>query len=387
MKISAFVSVNVALLSIAKLGSAHCFFYDVVSDADSRTHGQGLGYIPTSLRKPENQLDSPVFDIRNDARWHHNYNPNGCGVTSSSHARWVQKYAPAVWAQTIKAKAGWKFLSNPAPPGAEVGLVEYITLQDKAGLRKNLITNRETFDGIPKIKAGGKLHVSSFQVNADGAGPFRCRIDATGQANKWKDLVVSKNCAGDRHSKLWPPRPYACNFTVELPTTLGCTGKYGTHTTVCIVRCENFAINGPFGGCIAVREDAAPKPPAPKPPTTKPPAPTPAATNPTTEKETETVTVTKGNTKLVDRPRHRVKTVKVGNVFVHKIVEIYYKTVFVNKPEPTGEPATPTNTKAPENPTEESAAPVREESGYEEETEPEKTNNQYYKRTLRFHRQ
>ncbi|KAK6345769.1 hypothetical protein TWF718_007675 [Orbilia javanica] len=357
---------SVALLSIAELASAHCFFNDVTTDADSETHGQGLGYIPSTDRRWNSQLDTPNFDFRGVHKWGHRYNPNGCGITASSHAIWVQKHNMPLWLDIAKKGQAWYFLESPAPPGAEVGLKEYISFQGKAGWRTNTINGKKTLDGIPKIKPGGKVFVTSYQVNEDGAGPFSCRLDTTGQATNWVSVPVTNNCAGSAQSKRWPV-VRQCTFTVNLPAKLGCSGNYPPHKNVCILRCQNQAPNGPFGGCIALREDP-PKTTAPSPPkqtTTTPPS-TPTLP-PATSIETETVTCTQGQPPKhhTRKPYHRVhKTNRGGRIYVQTIiVNIQYKTITIKvslpgakptgkpvNPKPTGKPANPKPTGYPANP-------------------------------------
>jgi len=91
---------------------------------------------------------------------------------------------------------------------------------------------------IPKVKAGGKLSILAYQVNLDGAGPFRSKIDYKGTGTSFSPLTVTKQIF---------------SFQVKLPPNLNCNGKYGDLKNVCTVRCENSAKNGPFGGSFPVQ--------------------------------------------------------------------------------------------------------------------------------------
>ncbi|KAF3286248.1 hypothetical protein TWF970_009794 [Orbilia oligospora] len=112
-----------------------------------------------------------------------------------------------------------------------------------------------------------------YQVNADGAGPLRCKISSTGQSSNWnpgwfyppvKDQVPGS--AKDKPFKaagtmqLFP-------FTVTIPKNIKCNGPYEGKRSICMLRCENYALNGPFGGCLPFQlippEPQAPPPPPP----------------------------------------------------------------------------------------------------------------------------
>ncbi|KAK6330546.1 hypothetical protein TWF718_002746 [Orbilia javanica] len=68
------------------------------------------------------------------------------------------------------------------------------------------------------------------------------------------------NCGGDKHSNR-AHHPAPCSFTVILPTDMKCTGDYGPDIkNICIIRCQNQALNGPFGGCIAIQQVGLPEP-------------------------------------------------------------------------------------------------------------------------------
>ncbi|KAF3191578.1 hypothetical protein TWF788_006175 [Orbilia oligospora] len=105
---------------------------------------------------------------------------------------------------------------------------------------------------IAQAKAGGQLFMVLHQVNGDGNGPFTCAINTDGSAKRgsFKKVDIAKQVPGQN------PDLNAVSATnhpliVNLPANLECTGTFGNKDKVCIIRCQNFAINGPFGSCAA----------------------------------------------------------------------------------------------------------------------------------------
>ncbi|KAF3279812.1 hypothetical protein TWF970_003839 [Orbilia oligospora] len=105
---------------------------------------------------------------------------------------------------------------------------------------------------IAQAKAGGQLFMVLHQVNGDGNGPFTCAINTDGSAKRgsFKKIDIAKQVPGQN------PELNAVSATnhpliVNLPANLECTGTFGNKDKVCIIRCQNFAINGPFGSCAA----------------------------------------------------------------------------------------------------------------------------------------
>lgn len=91
------------------------------------------------------------------------------------------------------------------------------------------------------------------QVNADGAGPYFCDMDPTGNtlgATGQIPLVVTNNVPGANGFS--QAKTVDFNITVTMPTDLKCTG--GSTGDICTVRCRNNALAGPFGGCVAVQQ-------------------------------------------------------------------------------------------------------------------------------------
>ncbi|KAF3914836.1 hypothetical protein ABW20_dc0104019 [Dactylellina cionopaga] len=129
---------------------------------------------------------------------------------------------------------------------------------------------------IPYVTEGGVLTMSVYQQNADGAGPYSCRISYGASPDEWEStaLEITTNVPGvggisTNHGVQFP-------LVVRMPNKLECTGSYTGAKNVCLIQCSNTARNGPFGGCIPIQVVPGPKPPPPvvqEPPKPKPVSP------------------------------------------------------------------------------------------------------------------
>ncbi|KAK6495279.1 hypothetical protein TWF481_003306 [Arthrobotrys musiformis] len=190
-----------------------------------------------------------------------------------------------------------------------------------AGTRDINSTPRK--NGIPKVNRGGTLNILVYQVNADGAGAFTCKIDYLGTAQSFSQTITpTKNCHGNAKSIFVGGAKKTCQLVVPLPADMDCKGSYTTKNgktakNICMVRCENKAKNGPFGGCVPIQQvgSAAAKPPPPQPPRTVRLPPKVVTVN-----QGKTVTVTKGDIIAIPRPtiifvnRPRVVIVRKGQI-------------------------------------------------------------------------
>ncbi|KAK6542411.1 hypothetical protein TWF694_006366 [Orbilia ellipsospora] len=275
-----------ALLSLVPGIAGHGMILDAWGDVDPSCRGKGIGATTKSWKDIKFLRDVPVFSNPTIpdkschkcpqqgstrcaecickgkncgtnifkpgckckyANWNLNcaacrqYLPDGCGRTATNPAGYAHWY--------LKDPKGYSKKSKCCGMAGQTSLNTEIIVNQ-------LIKN----NNIPKVKAGGNLHLSFLQVNADGAGPFMCRIDMTAQATQWDatNLTITTNVPGDGgflgpgYKKLFP-------MVIQLPEDLKCTGTSGGMSNMCIVRCENFAPNGPFGGCVAVQQ--IPNPP------------------------------------------------------------------------------------------------------------------------------
>ncbi|OAQ73555.1 hypothetical protein VFPPC_01243 [Pochonia chlamydosporia 170] len=106
-------------------------------------------------------------------------------------------------------------------------------------------------NAVTQVKAGTELAVTIHQVNADGAGPYVCDVDQTGNSGeKFDQLNITNNVPGGNGLSL--VKTQAFNMTVKMPDKLSCTG--GSTGNICTVRCRNASVAGPFGGCFVVQQ-------------------------------------------------------------------------------------------------------------------------------------
>jgi len=105
---------------------------------------------------------------------------------------------------------------------------------------------------LPQVSAGGQISMTLHQVNGDGAGPYSCAINADGTGNDWTDINVTtqvdgKNSNNRANAKMDLP------LKAAIPAGQTCTGTVAGQQNVCMVRCQNTARAGPFGGCVPVQ--------------------------------------------------------------------------------------------------------------------------------------
>jgi hypothetical protein len=91
------------------------------------------------------------------------------------------------------------------------------------------------------------------QVNSDGAGPYDCMIDATGTGANWQPITVTQNLEGNARGRNSDTQMQDLPLTASIPADMACTGTVAGQSNVCMVRCQNPARAGPFGGCVPVQ--------------------------------------------------------------------------------------------------------------------------------------
>ncbi|KAF3312177.1 hypothetical protein TWF173_007506 [Orbilia oligospora] len=322
----------VAVVSFSDVTTAHVVFVDAYGNANAHVHGFGLGHHAGTTRKgfaqyPQ-QRDIAVFNQRPvHTGWWKGYLKNTCGVSILSVTQWYQKFHPAKWSGKgiTNAKRKW-YWAQAANAGAYIsikGNIDWMINSEVAkGTRTDIATGRKGIkNGIPKVTAGGVLNILAWQVNADGGGHFKCNLDTWANGKAFSvPLKVLKNCGGTKASIHIAGVQKTCWFKVAMPANLNClgsstTGK-NTFKDLCIVRCENSAKNGPFGGCVPIQQ-IRPKPPPPPKPVVVTVRPAPVTV---TVKQGNVVTVTKGdvvavpNTRISTITRAQVLTVTQGQV-------------------------------------------------------------------------
>ncbi|KAI0833943.1 hypothetical protein F5Y06DRAFT_181719 [Hypoxylon sp. FL0890] len=110
----------------------------------------------------------------------------------------------------------------------------------------------ETGDQLPQITAGGQVKMTLHQVNADGAGPYTCMINADGTGQDWDDIDVTQSPPG-KDSRDRDGNETDFPLTAAVPADQECTGTVAGQDNVCLVRCQNGARAGPFGGVVPVQ--------------------------------------------------------------------------------------------------------------------------------------
>ncbi|KAJ6265074.1 hypothetical protein Dda_1229 [Drechslerella dactyloides] len=134
------------------------------------------------------------------------------------------------------------------------------TLAGGAMSVKKLTLDALAKDQVASCIPGESFNMTFHQVNGDGNGPFECGIDYTGTGTgKFIKLIVDQQVPGDNpnlNAVVAKPFP----LTVMLPPDMDCEGTYrGYKGYYCLIRCQNHARNGPFGGQIPCKEVRAPK--------------------------------------------------------------------------------------------------------------------------------
>ncbi|OCK75523.1 hypothetical protein K432DRAFT_361919 [Lepidopterella palustris CBS 459.81] len=106
---------------------------------------------------------------------------------------------------------------------------------------------------LPQISQGGQLQMTLHQVNSDGAGPYTCMIDATGTGTQWTAMQVTTNVPGNKNGRNQDGAATSFPLTAAVAADQTCTGTVAGQSNVCMVRCQNPANAGPFGGCVPVQ--------------------------------------------------------------------------------------------------------------------------------------
>lgn len=114
--------------------------------------------------------------------------------------------------------------------------------------------------GLPTANEDGTVSLNLHQVNQDGAGPFKAAIDSTSggtDASAFEDAEVTSNVAGTQLGSLSAVTTTDFPVKVQVPQGTVCSGTSGGAKNVCIVKLQNSALAGPFGGSAAFTQTAA----------------------------------------------------------------------------------------------------------------------------------
>ncbi|KAF2740264.1 hypothetical protein EJ04DRAFT_239503 [Polyplosphaeria fusca] len=116
--------------------------------------------------------------------------------------------------------------------------------------------------GLPTTADDGTISMTFHQVNQDGAGPLTAQIDATSggtDASAFQDAKVMQDVPGIGIGGLSGAQTMDFPVKVQMPQGMTCSGTAGGASNVCIVRMQNSALAGPFGGSAAFTQSAAAK--------------------------------------------------------------------------------------------------------------------------------
>ncbi|KAK6525703.1 hypothetical protein TWF281_010754 [Arthrobotrys megalospora] len=262
-----FTTATIALVGLSELASAHLVVIDAWGSNKPGIHGYGLGFSQTNDRKDPGfgrLQDVPVFDrILLHDRNNGTYLPNGCGFSGMSVGNWYKNNKPEIW----KANKGKviQLFRKQSPPQARIAVpkhVENLSLQEGQGrIRTCLATKRRLKTGIPKI-ARGKSFVVITNTVKGSPRLLNCRIDFRGNGQSWTRPLKNIGCirGGLRESKgACTPAKLSkiTGYRFQLPNDLDCRGTYGPKDgikNICMVRCQEGSLNGPFGGCIPFQQ-------------------------------------------------------------------------------------------------------------------------------------
>jgi Egh16-like virulence factor len=116
--------------------------------------------------------------------------------------------------------------------------------------------------GLPTTADDGTITMTFHQVNQDGAGPLTAQVDATSGGTDpaaFKDAQVTQNVPGIGIGGLSAATTTDFPVKVQMPAGMTCNANVGGASNVCVVRLQNSALAGPFGGSAAFTQSPAAK--------------------------------------------------------------------------------------------------------------------------------
>lgn len=123
-------------------------------------------------------------------------------------------------------------------------------------------TGMAATSGLPTTQDDGTIQMTFHQVNQDGAGPLTADIDATSGGSDpaaFKTAQVTQNVPGIGIGGLSGAQTMDFPVAVQMPAGMTCSGSVGGASNVCIVRMQNSALAGPFGGSAAFTQSPTAK--------------------------------------------------------------------------------------------------------------------------------
>jgi len=114
--------------------------------------------------------------------------------------------------------------------------------------------------GLPTAADDGTITMTFHQVNQDGAGPLTAAIDPTSggtSAAAFQPATVTQDVPGIGIGGLSGASVMDFPVKVQMPAGMTCSGTVGGATNVCVVKMQNAALAGPFGGSAAFTQSTA----------------------------------------------------------------------------------------------------------------------------------
>ncbi|KAF6831485.1 cas1 appressorium specific protein [Colletotrichum musicola] len=118
-----------------------------------------------------------------------------------------------------------------------------------------------TGDQLPQVRAGGTIDMTLHQVNGDGGGPYDCMINGDATGATWTNINVITTPPG-QNSRNRAGAMTDFPMKAQIPADQTCTGTVAGQNNICLVRCQNAARAGPFGGIVPVQMAQAGNTPA-----------------------------------------------------------------------------------------------------------------------------
>jgi len=115
---------------------------------------------------------------------------------------------------------------------------------------------------MPTASDDGTVTMNFHQINQDGAGPLTAMVDGTsGGTDKaaFQKATVTKNVPGIGIGGLSAAAVMDFPVEVKMPAGMTCDASVAGVNNVCVMKLQNKAAAGPFGGAVAFTQTAAAK--------------------------------------------------------------------------------------------------------------------------------
>ncbi|KHJ30021.1 putative egh16h1-like protein [Erysiphe necator] len=116
--------------------------------------------------------------------------------------------------------------------------------------------------GMPTCAEDGTVKMTFHQVNQDGAGPLSAMVDGTSggmDPKAFQKATVTKNVPGIGIGGLSAAAVMDFPVEAKMPDGMTCDASVGGVQNVCVMKLQNKAAAGPFGGSVAFTQSAKAK--------------------------------------------------------------------------------------------------------------------------------